>query len=98
MKLGPDFCCWYFTSWTVFAEPSELDPTLDALNEDNLDGVDGTDGTISALDGTSTAQTVTPAVAETPVEEEKGKSKYQSPGTKKLYWTRNICTNQCQNT
>ena len=55
-------------------EPSELDPTLEALNDENLDGLDGTDGALSALDGRLTEQTITPAVADTPVEEEKGKS------------------------
>ncbi len=59
-----------------FTEPSELDPTLEALNDENLDGLDGTDGALSALDGTLTEQTITPAVAETPVEEEKGKSNF----------------------
>ena len=58
-----------------FTEPSELDPTLEALNDENADGVDGMDGVISALDGTLTEATVTPAVTETPVAEEKGKSK-----------------------
>ena len=53
-------------------EPSELDPTLEALNDENLDGLDGTDGALSALDGRLTEQTITPAVADTPVEEEKG--------------------------
>ncbi|XP_033627732.1 dynein heavy chain 10, axonemal-like [Asterias rubens] len=68
----------------VEIEPSELDPTLEALNDENLDGLDGTDGALSALDGRLTEQTITPAVADTPVEEEKGKKKKKKKGKKGL--------------